>query len=62
MVQEVWNGQPYDVNPFKGLDLKLRATTKRLASWSSKFIGSVKMQILLVNPLILRFDIAMESR
>jgi hypothetical protein len=62
VVQEVWNAQLHDVNPFKDLDLKLRATAKRLASWSSKFIGSVKMQILLATELILRFDIAMESR
>jgi hypothetical protein len=40
----------------------LRATAKRLASWSSKFIGSMKMQILMATELILRFDVAMEFR
>jgi hypothetical protein len=59
MVQEAWIAQPWEPCPFKRLDLKLRATAKRLASWSSKFIGNVKMQILME---ILRFDVAMESR
>jgi hypothetical protein len=62
VVQEAWTAQPGEPCPFKRLYLKLRATTKRLASWSSKFIGSVKMQILMATELILRFDVAMESR
>jgi hypothetical protein len=62
VVREVWTSQPYEPNPFKRLDQKLRATAKRLASWSSKFVGNVKMQILMATELILRFDIAMESR
>ncbi|XP_071679920.1 uncharacterized protein [Lolium perenne] len=62
VVREVSTTQPCEPNPFKRLDQKLRATTKRLASWSSKFIGSVKLQILMATELILRFDIAMESR
>jgi hypothetical protein len=62
VVQEAWTSQPWQPCPFKRLDLKLRATAKRLASWSSKFIGSVKMQILMATELITRFDVAMESR
>jgi hypothetical protein len=62
VVQEAWTTQPWEPCPFKRLDQKLRATAKRLASWSSKFIGSVKMQILMAIELILRFDVAMESR
>jgi hypothetical protein len=62
VVREVWTAQDADSNPFKTLDNKLRATAKCLSSWSTKFIGSVKTQILLASELILRFDIAMESR
>jgi hypothetical protein len=62
VVREVWTAQGIDSNPFKTLDNKLRATAKRLSSWSTKFIGSVKTQIMLASELILRFDIAMESR
>jgi hypothetical protein len=35
---------------------------KSLSSWSSKFIGNVKMQILLATEVILRLDVAMDSR
>jgi hypothetical protein len=42
--------------------VKLRATTKTLSSWSSKFIGNIKMQILLATEVILRLDVAMDSR
>jgi hypothetical protein len=48
-VQEVWMAQTQGPNPFKCLDQKLRATAKWLASWSSKFVGSIKMQILLAG-------------
>jgi hypothetical protein len=53
--------QSVESNPFKRLDLKLRATTKSLSSWNSKFIGNIKMQFLLATEVILRFDVAMDS-
>jgi hypothetical protein len=62
VVQGAWMSQPEEPNPFKRLDLKLRATAKCLSSWSSKFIGNIKMQILLATEVILRLDIAMDSR
>jgi hypothetical protein len=37
-------------------------TTKSLSSWSLKFIGSIKMQILLATRVILCLDVAMDSR
>jgi hypothetical protein len=61
VVQEEWTSQPDEPNPFKRLDLKLRATVKSLSSWSSKFIGNIKMQILLATEAILRLDVAMDS-
>jgi hypothetical protein len=35
---------------------------KSLSSWSSKFIGNIKMQILLATEVILHLDVAMDSR
>jgi hypothetical protein len=49
VVQGAWTAQPEEPNPFKRLDQKLRATAKCLSSWSSKFIGNIKMQILLAT-------------
>ncbi|KAK1697598.1 hypothetical protein QYE76_014295 [Lolium multiflorum] len=42
VVREAWTAQSPDPNPFKSLDNKLRATAKRLSSWSTRSIGSVK--------------------
>jgi hypothetical protein len=62
VVQGAWTSSPEEPNPFKQLDQKLRATAKSLSSWSSKFIGNVKMQILLATEVILRLDVTMDSR
>jgi hypothetical protein len=62
VVREAWTAKSLDPNPFKSLDNKLRATAKRLSSWSTRSIGSVKAQIMLASELILRFDTAMDSR
>ena len=53
---------PYIQNPFKRLDAKLKATTKNLTRWSGRFIGNNKLQILVLNELILRLDVTMERR
>jgi hypothetical protein len=62
VVQGAWTTQPEEPNPFKRLDQKLRATTRCLSSWSSRFIENIKMQILLATEVILCLDIAMDSR
>jgi hypothetical protein len=62
VVREVWTAQASDPNPFKTLDNKLRSIAKHLSRWSTKFIGSIMSHIFLALELILRFDIAMESR
>jgi hypothetical protein len=61
VVWGAWTAPSDELNPFKRLDLKLRATKKCLSSWSSKFIGSIKMQIILATEVILRLDVAMDS-
>jgi hypothetical protein len=43
VVQGAWMTQPNETNPFKRLDQKSKATAKSLSSWSSKFIGNIKM-------------------
>jgi hypothetical protein len=62
VVQEAWTSQVEEPNSFKRLDLKLRATAKSLSHWSSKFIGNIKMQILLATEVILWLDVVMDSR
>jgi hypothetical protein len=61
-VAGVWASTPAEPNPFKQLAAKLVATARALTSWNNRFIGNVKLQILVANELILRLDVAMESR
>ncbi|KAM0829121.1 hypothetical protein ACQ4PT_067074 [Festuca glaucescens] len=58
----VWASTAAEANPSKRLAAKLSATAKALTSWNDRFIGNVKLQILVANELILRLDVAMESR
>jgi hypothetical protein len=44
------------------LAAKLDNTAKALTSWNDRFIGSNKKQILIANELILRLEVAMESK
>lgn len=62
VVQESWNAGPAIGNPFKRVDVRLRAVAKRLQSWSDRFVGNTKQQILVATEVIFRFDVAMESR
>jgi hypothetical protein len=61
-VRGAWSFTPAEASPFKRLAAKLAATAKALTSWSDRFIGNVKLQILVANELILRLDVAMVSR
>jgi hypothetical protein len=60
-VGSAWHIEVASENPFKRLAVNLAATAKALTSWNNHFIGSNK-QILMANKLILRLDMAMESR
>lgn len=44
------------------LNNKLRITGKKLQRWSDKWIGNVRLQIAIALELILRLDVAMDSR
>jgi mannosylglycoprotein endo-beta-mannosidase len=62
VLKGAWASTPPIENPFKRLAAKLSATAKALSSWSDRFIGNNKLRILVANELILRLDVAMESR
>jgi hypothetical protein len=62
VVEGAWASSPPIENPLKRLAAKLSSTAKALSSWSDRFIGNNKLRILVANELILRLDVAMESR
>lgn len=61
-VEQVWGSVPSCGNPFVVLDLKLRATAKKLKQWSDRRIGNVKLQIGIAMEVIARLDKAMDVR
>lgn len=63
MVEAAWKGDDRPIsNPFQRVAGRLRHTARRLKSWSDKFIGNVKLQILVATEVILWLDVAMEAR
>ena len=64
VVAEAWNAPLpcTDLDPFRILDIKLRATAKALKSWSAKHVGNVQLQLAIAKELVLRFDCAQEHR
>ncbi|WVZ94534.1 hypothetical protein U9M48_040415, partial [Paspalum notatum var. saurae] len=62
VVAEAWAVDFPELNPCRRLDIKLRCTAKALKGWSSKFVGSVRLQLALAREIVLQFDIAQESR
>lgn len=62
MVMKAWNSAPTIGNPFKPIMAMLKRLTRALARGSDIFIGNIKLQIFVANEVILRLDMAMESR
>ena len=66
MVEEAWNAPfPWshgEVDAFHCLDFKLRNTAKSLKSWSSKHVGSVRLQLAIAKELVYRIDLAQDFR
>nr|XP_020147503.1 uncharacterized protein LOC109732728 [Aegilops tauschii subsp. strangulata] len=62
VVADAWESVSSEGNPFVVLDRKLRATARKLQSWSDRWIGNVKNQISLVLGIIKQLDVAMEGR
>ena len=61
-VADAWHSVPADGNAFRVLDNKLKVTARRLTSWSAKWIGNIKLQILVALEVISRFDMAAKNR
>ena len=64
VVEEAWNSPllRQDLDAFRSLDIKLRATAKALKSWSAKHVGSVRLQLAIAREIVFRFDCAQERR
>jgi len=57
-----WSATLLHADPFRVLDYRFRSVAKALKSWSSKRIGSIRLQLSLAREVILRLDVAEESR
>jgi hypothetical protein len=62
VVASAWGSYPQAADPCRVLDHKLRNVAKALKSWSSKKVGSIKLQLALVREVILAFDAEQDSR
>jgi hypothetical protein len=62
VVESAWVAGPTIANYLKCMSDKLVATSKALTRWNDRFININKKHIMLANELILRLDVATESR
>jgi hypothetical protein len=66
-VHVIWDGRRLDGlqvprDPLAHLDFKLRLASRGLQRWSQRRVGSVRDSILVASEVILRLDLAQESR
>lgn len=62
MVQHAWNRHVCHSCPFVGLKRKMQRVAMDLKIWSKTLFGRAKLQFHIVNEVILRLDVAQESR
>lgn len=62
VVTAVWAGELRHADPCRTVDNKLRNLARALKCWSSKQVGSVRLQLSLAREVVFRLDSAMESR
>lgn len=62
VVCRAWQCPLRDADPFKRLDWLLRNTDRRLQSWSSRFVGSVRMQLEIAKEVVHRLEAARDRR
>lgn len=62
VVSEAWLSVPPDPDPFPTLVLRLKATSRRLQSWSSRTIGNIALQLQVARELIACLDAAQDMR
>lgn len=48
----------HELDTFRVLEIKLRATVKALKSWSAKHVGNVRLQLAIAKEIVFRFDCA----
>ena len=60
VVFEAWATGADEADPFRRLVARLKATARRLQSWSAKNIGAVSRQLLVARELIARLDAAQD--
>jgi hypothetical protein len=61
-VRSAWDVVEGDPDPFRRLTAKLKRTARSLMSWSDKKVGCVKLQLMIAREVVLRLDVAMETR
>jgi hypothetical protein len=61
-LKEAWVCDPSIVDPFRRLDALFRSTAEFFQAWSEKKVGNIKLKLAMANTLILRLDVAQESR
>jgi hypothetical protein len=61
-LREAWVCDPCIIDPFKRLDALFRNAAEYFQAWGEKRVGNIKLKIAMANTLILRFDVAQESR
>jgi hypothetical protein len=62
VIAAAWSSTLLHADLFRILDYKLRNVARALRSWSDKKIGSVRLQLALAKEVILRLEVAQESR
>ncbi|KAK1627690.1 hypothetical protein QYE76_002005 [Lolium multiflorum] len=61
-LREAWVCDPSIVDPFRCLDALFRNAAEYFEAWGEKKVGNIKLKIVMSNTLILKFDVAQESR
>jgi hypothetical protein len=61
-VASAWSSVPPGPCPFISLDMKFKAVTKSLQSWSEKRVGRITTQLALAKEILHQFEIAQDSR
>lgn len=61
VVTAAWTAEPGH-DPLRQLRLLFENTARALQPWNSRWIGSVKLQFLMVKEIILRLEVAQETR
>ncbi|XP_071681762.1 uncharacterized protein [Lolium perenne] len=61
-LREAWVCDHSIVDPFRRLDALFRNAAEFFQAWGEKKVGNIKLKIAMANTLILRLDVAQESR